>query len=156
MTARWRQRERQSMVELPSRRTAPSAIEPLQQTARRHLFYCAPFSPRPPCLTRTAGRSSPPESPGKHRFLTFHGTSDRLTARQRRGDRVVECAGLENRLVRKGHGSSNLPLSVLYATSIANLSNAGGLVRATKADLAIVPPALGSAAPGQPGARLRG
>ena len=30
----------------------------------------------------------------------------------RRGGRVVECAGFENRSARKGSGSSNLPLSV--------------------------------------------
>src|SRR2546421_8740674 len=31
-----------------------------------------------------------------------------------RGGRAVECAGLENRLAREGHGSSNLPLSVRF------------------------------------------
>src|SRR3954468_51306 len=31
--------------------------------------------------------------------------------RPRRGGRVVECAGFENRSARKGSGSSNLPLS---------------------------------------------
>jgi len=51
------------------------------------------------------------EMPENTRFLTPQGASDILTASFGRGDRVVECAGLENRLARKGHGSSNLPLS---------------------------------------------
>src|SRR5205823_261596 len=37
-----------------------------------------------------------------------------------RGGRAVECAGLENRLAREGHGSSNLPLSVSYRNSAVN------------------------------------
>ena len=40
-------------------------------------------------------------------------TPRRYTPRPpRRGGRVVECAGFENRSARKGRGSSNLPLSV--------------------------------------------
>jgi hypothetical protein len=56
-------------------------------------------------------RTKDAENPGESRVLTDSGASAIVSEESRRGGRVVECAGFENRSARKGSGSSNLPLS---------------------------------------------
>jgi hypothetical protein len=42
----------------------------------------------------------------------------------RRGGRAVECTGLENRQIRKGFGSSNLPLSANKNNNLQEVTKA--------------------------------
>ena len=53
--------------------------------------------------------------------LTRRGGNVKVSATPpRRGGRVVECAGFENRSARKGSGSSNLPLSAYKVLTLAS------------------------------------
>src|SRR3954447_11354537 len=78
-----------------------------------------PSSPsRPPPHRPKSDRPHPPRA-GRPR-LKSRPTSTTLRQRLRRGGRVVECAGFENRSARKGSGSSNLPLSARKVTTHVN------------------------------------
>ena len=56
-------------------------------------------------------QSETAETALKSRSLTAREALNKVPNSSRRGGRVVECAGFENRSARKGRGSSNLPLS---------------------------------------------
>ena len=65
------------------------------------------------CAQDSTAQPETAETPAISRSLTVRKALDKVSGSSRRGGRVVECAGFENRSGRKARGSSNLPLSAL-------------------------------------------
>ena len=114
--------------------SAPNILEEPKKTGTDEVIAAKTLSPglSPEggigCTSLDSGRgngSCPQDAPARPRIASTTAESNGLTAREasnkvpnptRRGGRVVECAGFENRSARKGRGSSNLPLSVRSAS----------------------------------------